>query len=102
WEPPYFTPGRALTGHTATVDAVAFSPDGRTVASGSVDHSVRLWETATGQEVRCFEGHAEDVKGVAFAPNGRVLASAGVDGVVLLWTWRGRAGGVKEPAREQL
>ena len=45
------------TGHAMGVDAMAFSPDGKWLASGSVDNTVRLWEVATGREVRALTGH---------------------------------------------
>src|SRR5262249_56963704 len=68
-------------------------PDGRTVASGSYDRTVRLWEAATGKEVRRFPGHAEYVKAVAFSPDGTALASGGLDAAILLWDVTGRRAG---------
>ena len=50
---------RTLEGHTDWVESVAFSPDGRTIASGSWDTTIRLWEVATGQQIRTLEGHTE-------------------------------------------
>ena len=48
------------TGHAMGVDAMAFSPDGKWLASGSVDNTVRLWEVATGREVRALTGHLSE------------------------------------------
>ena len=67
------------------VETVAFSRDGRRLASAGWDRSVKVWDVATGQEIRTLLGHTSNVYGVAFSPDGRLLATAGLDGAVRLW-----------------
>ena len=76
---------RTLTGHTYWVTGVAFSPDGRLIATASGDGDARLWDPATGESLHTLTGHTYRVHGVAFSPDGRLLAtaSAGADETAL-------------------
>jgi WD40 repeat protein len=72
-------------GHSSPLEALAYSPNGRLVASGSNDNMVKLWDVATGREMRTFVGHSQPVKAVAFSPDGNYLASGSDDATLKLW-----------------
>ncbi|MFD1374081.1 nSTAND1 domain-containing NTPase [Actinoplanes sichuanensis] len=76
---------RTLTGHTDTIYSAAFSPDGKTLATGSVDQTVRLWDVATGTNLETLTGHTGPIWSVAFSPDGKTLATGSVDQSVRLW-----------------
>jgi WD40 repeat protein/predicted Ser/Thr protein kinase len=78
----------------AEIWVVAFSPDGRLIASGGSDRLVRVWDAGTGREVNRLVGHTDVIVGVAFSPDGRRIASCGWDGTVRLWDAHTGAGSI--------
>ncbi|MFQ5995489.1 MAG: protein kinase [Acidiferrobacterales bacterium] len=77
---------RTLKGHTDWVQAVAISPDGKTIASAGYDRTIRIWDRSTGKLRRVLRGHGRSINAVAYSTNGAWLASAGDDGTVRLWS----------------
>lgn len=70
---------------TAHFESAAFSPDGKLLASGAWEGTVKLWDVSTGAELRSIETGIAHVLCVAFSPNGKLIAGAGVDGPIKLW-----------------
>jgi serine/threonine-protein kinase len=86
-------PARICRGHVGRVVALAFSPDGGLLASGSHDGNVHVWNPLTGKLHKQLQAHEQPVAAVAFAPDGQALATAGWDGNVKLWdlsSWQPR------------
>jgi len=66
-----------LQRHEAAPTTLAFSPDGKTLASGSSDKTIRLWNVADGKQMEVWTAHGGDVASVAFSPDGKLLAGGG-------------------------
>ncbi|OGW43713.1 MAG: hypothetical protein A2X57_06355 [Nitrospirae bacterium GWD2_57_8] len=90
-------------GHSKSIYSVAFSPDGRSVVSGSHDNTIKLWEESTGREIRTLQGHSLGVLSVVFSPDGRSVLSGSLDNTIKLWdvstgreirTFQGHSGSV--------
>ncbi|BBC25599.1 hypothetical protein [Pseudanabaena sp. ABRG5-3] len=78
-----------LLSHSDVVRSVAFSPDGKTIATGSGDNTVKLWNLE-GKEIQTFKGHSDVVRNVGFSPDGKTIATASEDKTVKLWNLEGK------------
>ncbi|MEA3209628.1 MAG: hypothetical protein QOE70_2685 [Chthoniobacter sp.] len=76
---------RKFQGHADALYALALSPDGQQLATGSYDQKIKLWSVADGAELKLLKGHTGAVFGLSFRPDGKVLASASADRTVKLW-----------------
>ncbi|MBD2213644.1 WD40 repeat domain-containing protein [Nostoc linckia FACHB-104] len=76
---------KTLLGHDNSVLSVSFSPDGKTLASGSADNTIKLWNLDTGKGIRTLNGHSDYVYSVSFSPDGKTLASGSRDKTIKLW-----------------
>ena len=74
-----------LRGHDEPVHSVVYSPDGRCIASGSSDFTVRVWDAQTGQSVMALTGHDDAVESVAFSPDGKSIVSGSQDKTIRIW-----------------
>jgi len=102
-KPDVFVP----LGHSESVEAVAFSPDGKLALSGSWDHTLKLWQVESGREIRTFKGHSNHVNAVAFSPDGKLALSGSRDETLKLWqvsngreirTFKGHSDGISSVA----
>ena len=66
---------------------MAYSPDGKYLATASYDKTAKVWDAATGKELATIAGHAGPVEAVAFSPDGKILATGSYDRTVKLWDW---------------
>lgn len=89
YEAHTLNPLKLLTGHREGVKSVSFSPDGQTIASGSPDNTVRLWNVETGRNIKTLTGYIRDVHSMHFSPDGSTLISGGSNGAILEWDVRG-------------
>ena len=74
-----------LNGHSSDVTSVCYSPDGKTLASGSNDKTVRIWDVMSGECVHVLNGHSSYVFSVCYSPDGKTLASGSRDQTVRIW-----------------
>ncbi|MFM5946390.1 MAG: WD40 repeat domain-containing protein, partial [Dolichospermum sp.] len=76
---------RTLTGHSYLVRAIALTPDGKTVISGSNDETIKIWDLETGEEKLTFKGHSSWVTAIAVTPDGKTVISGSWDNTIKIW-----------------
>ncbi|MFM6499032.1 MAG: protein kinase domain-containing protein [Dolichospermum sp.] len=79
---------QTLTGHSSSVYSLAYSPDGQTLASGSSDNTIKLWNPRTGELLQTLTGHSDGVSEITYSPDGQTLASGSHDRTIKLWNPR--------------
>ena len=75
-----------LEGHESKVMSAVFSPNGKTLATGSADQTIRIWDTASNEQLSVLRGHTDAVSALAFSPDGKTLVSASWDKSVKFWS----------------
>lgn len=91
-----------ISGHTAGIASVAYSPDGTRLLTGSLDTTAKLWDSATGKEILTLAGHQQDITSVQFSQDGSTALTASRDGTAILWPtvdWRDGHGNPLQAAR---
>ena len=86
WDPQTGTELSSLAGHDNFVNRIAFSRDGRLLASGSYDSTIKLWDTITSRELQTLKGHTGSITALDFSPDGKLVVSGCDDGSTRLWT----------------
>jgi WD40 repeat protein len=74
-----------FSGHSANISSIAFSIDGKFLATGSADKTVKIWQVSTGKVLHTFQGHTKRVNSISYGPNGEHLASGSADGSIKIW-----------------
>ena len=85
WDAATGAEAGAIKGHGKGVTSVVFSRDGKRIATGSTDNTIKIWDAASKTELRTLVGHTSNVESMDFSPDGKLLASASEDGGTILW-----------------
>jgi WD40 repeat protein len=76
---------RSFQGHDGVIMAVSFSPDGKIIATGSFDKTIKIWQASNGKLLKTLKGHQDRLWSLSFSPDGKTLASSSFDSTVKLW-----------------
>lgn len=76
---------KTLEGHYNSVLSATYSPDGKYIASGSKDRTIKIWNAKSGECIKTLKGHTLDVLCVAWSPNGEIIASCSADETIKIW-----------------
>ncbi|MEH2226107.1 nSTAND1 domain-containing NTPase [Nostoc sp.] len=74
-----------LEGHSRPVNSIAYSPNGKQLASASADNTIKIWDVSNGQLLKTLTGHSSPLNSVTYSPNGQQLASASADNTIKIW-----------------
>jgi WD40 repeat protein len=91
---------RTFEGHNGAIKSIDISRDGRMVATGSTDRTVRVWDFQSANLVYELQGHSKDVNCVTFSPDGKTLASGGADGIINLWNMNNGSRIISKPVHK--
>ena len=86
WELRCFIAPNVLKGHSHYINAVAITPDGTRIVTGSDDNTARMWNLKTGDCERVFEGHSDTILAVTITPNGKTIVTRSGDETVRIWS----------------
>jgi len=85
WDAATGAEAGAIKGHGKGITAVVFSRDGKRIATGSTDNTIKIWDASSKTELRTLTGHTSNIESMDFSPDGKLLASASDDGGTILW-----------------
>ncbi|EIW80774.1 WD40 repeat-like protein [Coniophora puteana RWD-64-598 SS2] len=86
-------PFKPFTGHESGINTISYSPDGKSIATGSGDNTIRVWDANSGRQVgNTMRGHTNDVYNISYSPSGNSLVSCSHDGTVRFWDITGAGG----------
>lgn len=91
----------SFKGHGETIDFLAVSKDGKSLATASEDQTAKLWDIGGGKEIALVKGHGKGVHGVAISPDGKKIATASADGTVRIWSAEGKELAVVKAAEQE-
>ena len=83
-----FKPFIIEKGHTSSIYAIAISPDGKYIVSGSIDTTIKIWDFKTGECLNTLEGHIDSVNSISISPDGKYIVSGSDDDTIKIWDFK--------------